>query len=130
MLSILVQDSGFYPWSHVALSLNPLCLDGHDNPEDVDLKAVDEVHGNIIIISFASFSDGRGFSLAHHLRLKGFEGQIYASGHIIGDQYRHARQSGFDGVLLTQDQAHRMPEPYWREQAKRVGLSYRDKIYA
>ena len=130
MLSILVQDEGFYPWSHKALSITPLCLEGHDDSEDVDLKSADELHGNIIIISFASFSDGRGFSLAHNLRLKGFEGQIYASGHIICDQYRHARQSGFDGVLLTEDQARRMPEIYWQEQAKRVSLSYRDKIYA
>ena len=130
MLSILVQDEGFFPWSDTVITQSPLHLEGHDDPEDVDLEAVGNIHGNIIIISFASFSDGRGFSLAHNLRLRGFDGQIYASGHIICDQYRHARQSGFDGVLLNEDQVRRMPEPHWREQAKRVALSYRDKIYA
>ena len=129
MLSILVTDDGFHSWSLSAHKQAPLIIQGDDNPEGVDLDTATNDHGDIIIIEFPSSADGRGFSLAHHLRLQGFAGQIFASGALICDQYRHARQSGFDGVLLTEAQANRMPEPHWQEQAKRVGLSYRDRIY-
>ena len=49
--------------------------------------------------------DGRGFSLARALREVGFSGLITARGRVIADQYRHLRQCGFDGVLLTAQQA-------------------------
>ena len=130
MVSILVTDDGFHPWSLSAHRQVPLVIQGDDNPEDVEMDTAINDHGDIIIIEFPSSADGRGFSLAHHLRLQGFTGQIFASGALICDQYRHARQSGFDGVLLNEAQAKRMPEPHWLEQAKRVGLSYRDRIYA
>ena len=130
MLSILVTDDGFHPWSLSTHRQAPLIIQGDDNPEDVDLDRAINVHGGIIIIEFPSSADGRGFSLAHHLRLQDFAGQIFAGGSLICDQYRHARQSGFDGVLLNDAQAKRMPESHWQEQAKRVGLSYRDRIYA
>ena len=130
MLSILVKDDGFQPWSLAQLDKAPLIIQGHDNPEDVDLDTAIIDHGSIIIIEFPSSADGRGFSLAQNLRLQGFAGQIFASVSLICDQYRHARQSGFDGVLLDSAQAKRMPEPHWQEQAMRVGLSYRDRIYA
>lgn len=129
MISILVQDDGFQPWSQSALPKAPLFLDATAMPEEVDLKAVQDDHDNMIIIDFANFSDGRGFSIAHNLRLQGFDGQLLAKGHVISDQYRHVRQSGFDGVLLTEEQAKRMPEAYWQEQATRVNISYRDRIY-
>ena len=130
MLSILVTDEGFHPWSSSAHGQAPLIIQGDDNPEVVNLDTAINDHGGIIIIKFPSSADGRGFSLAHHLRLQGFVGQIFASGALICDQYRHARQSGFDGVLLNEEQAERMPESQWQEQAKRVELSYRDRIYA
>ena len=130
MVSILVTDDGFHPWSSLSHGQAPLIIQGDNNPEDVDLETAINSHGAIIIIEFPSSADGRGFSLANNLRLQGFAGQIFACGFLICDQYRHARQSGFDGVLLNEAQAKRMPEPHWLEQAKRVGLSYRDRIYA
>jgi len=58
------------------------------------------------------------------------EGQINAIGALVCDQYRHARQSGCDGVLITAEQAQKMPEPHWLEQARRVPISYRLRLYA
>ena len=56
--------------------------------------------------------------------------RIFAVGALVCDQYRHARQSGCDGVLISVAQAQKMPEPHWLEQAGRVAVSYRARLYA
>ena len=120
---ILVTDAGFAEVESESLSYHVVRTD--DNPEELDEAGH---HHDLIIIDFPSMADGRGFSLARLLREKGYRGTLYAAGALICDQYRHARQSGFDGVLLTKDQANRMPEHHWREQVARVAVSYRNRL--
>ena len=74
---------------------------------------------DLIKIPFAGFADGRGFSQAKQLRLAGFKGILRASGHILADQYRHARRCGFDEVEISDELAKRQPEEIWLKFAKK-----------
>ena len=130
---IVVTDDGFasyqdrvsYGGANTGVGLYHLEADAAPEDTKEAIFAAEEVH-----IPFASSADGRGFSLARRLRDFGYQGRVFAIGALVCDQYRHARQSGFDGVLLTAAQAQKMPEPFWLEQARRVPLTYRDQIYA
>lgn len=58
-------------------------------------------HGaEALILEFDAFRDGRGFSLAAILRERGYRGRLIADGHLLPDQARHLRRSGFNGVVL------------------------------
>ena len=124
MTDILVTDTGFAPYRSEE-SCFVLPVDEAPEAQMARLSDMQEVQ-----IPFASSADGRGFSLARRLRELGYEGQIIAIGALVCDQYRHARQSGCDGVLITAEQAQKMPEPHWLEQARRVPVSYRLRLYA
>ena len=67
-----------------------------DISADQDLNALSDYLDTLTLIriEFASFADGRGFSLARILRLMGFSGHLRAYGHVISDQYAMARRSG------------------------------------
>ncbi len=54
----------------------------------------------LIVISFPSFSDGRGFSQAHYLRRQGYKGELRAKGWLLPDQLRHLLQCGFSSIDL------------------------------
>ena len=96
---------------------------------DLAMLADDLASAAMIEVEFPSAHDGRGFSLARALREAGFSGLIVARGRVIADQYRHLRQCGFDGVLLTAQQAARMPEIHWLEQVPRISQSYQRRIF-
>jgi len=51
-----------------------------------------------LVLEFGAFRDGRGFSLASILRERGWSGRLVAAGHLLPDQARHLKRSGFDGV--------------------------------
>ncbi|MGC6529684.1 MAG: DUF934 domain-containing protein [Candidatus Puniceispirillaceae bacterium] len=125
MTDIYVTDKGFEAWPAQTGQQAPL-LSVTDNPQEVigALYSEAEIH-----IPFSSAADGRGFSLARSLRDAGYQGRLIAVGALVCDQYRHARQSGFDGVLITSEQAEKMPQQHWLEQAKRVPHSYAAQIY-
>ena len=53
-----------------------------------------------LTIRLGGTQDGRGFSLARRLRLKGHRGRLVAAGPLEPDQARHAFQSGFDAVAV------------------------------
>ena len=74
-----------------------------DISADQDLNALSDYLETLTLIriEFASFADGRGFSLARILRLMGFSGHLRAYGHVISDQYAMARRSGFDDVEVS-----------------------------
>ena len=126
-MMVFVSDSGFMSALQHFRDRQVLRLAG-----DSDLPALARDLGPIamIEIEFPSSHDGRGFSLARALREVGFSGLIAARGRVIADQYRHLRQCGFDGVLLTVQQAARMPECHWTEQVPRISQSYQDRIFA
>lgn len=124
MTDILVTDTGFVPY-HSTERCVMVSIDQAPEAQIARLSDALVVH-----IPFASSADGRGFSVARRLRELGYQGQIFAVGALVCDQYRHARQSGCDGVLITTEQARKMPEPHWLEQARRVPVSYRSQLYA
>ena len=51
-----------------------------------------------LVLEFGAFRDGRGFSLASILRERGWAGRLVAAGHLLPDQARHLKRSGFDAV--------------------------------
>ena len=115
----IVSDFGFSPLDNV---INYEVYDkasetskAIDLPSDADLNlfVYDLNQLKIIRIDFPSFADGRGFTLAKLVRIRGFKGHLRAKGHIISDQYAMARRSGFDDVEISQDLADRQPETEW-----------------
>lgn len=51
-----------------------------------------------LVLEFGAFRDGRGFSLGSILRERGWRGRLVAAGHVLPDQARHLKRSGFDAV--------------------------------
>ena len=141
---IIVTDTGFYPdsWrNHKSVTVESLpeiakkqglshLVLRLENDQQLD-RALPYLSGlQNIAIAFPDSADGRGFSLASLLRLHGYSGRLRAEGSILADQYRHARQCGFDEVAISPALARRMPEKYWLEQIPRLATSYQEKIYA
>lgn len=58
-----------------------------------------------LAVRFASFRDGRGYSLARRLRLRhGYRGELLAVGDVLADQVLFMARCGFDGFALRADQ--------------------------
>ena len=88
---------------------------GVDLPNHANVMAIFEtVRGaDMIRIPFPSFADGRGFTLARRLRQLGYQGRLRAVGHVLSDQYPHARRCGFDEVEISYELAMRQPDEHW-----------------
>ena len=95
-------------------------------PNDADLAPlsahVDAIQ--LITVAFPAFSDGRGFSLAKRIRALGYEGELWAAGHLIPDQYAFARSCGFDAVLVDEAVFERQTESDWQGAAHSLSLAY------
>ena len=83
---------------------------------------------DIIIINFATFADGRAFSLAKLLRTNGYEGILRAKGDILSDQYPLVIRCGFDEIEISQTHATRQPETQWSETFKQINNTYLDRL--
>lgn len=83
------------------------------NDTDPEIVAPWFDRAEVIAIPFPSFADGRGFSVARQLRQLGYAGTLRATGHLIADQYAHARRVGFDEVAISGEIAARQPENQW-----------------
>lgn len=79
---------------------------------------------SLIALHFPSFTDGRGFSLARQLRLRGFKGELRASGYLIADQFGFALAAGFDTVEIDAALVQRQPIADWLAAAATISLSY------
>lgn len=148
-MMIIVTDSGFVAdegpsqkaagaYREVTLSEladglpgDSLGLIGLVLPNDADAHAVVPFFGTIdsIIVTFPSFADGRGFSLARQLRRLGYRGRLVAQGHVIADQYAHARRCGFDAVAIDAATAARQPEEQWTAQVARINVTYQNRLH-
>ena len=131
-MSIIVTDTGFAPddWN------TTFCKDGAANdcpaidlpsdtrPEDVTLAPA----LRMIRVDFPSFADGRGFTIARALRLRGYTGRLRAKGHVIADQYAMARRAGFDEVEIDEDLAARQPEEQWLARADWQAHDYQARL--
>lgn len=78
----------------------------------------------LIAIVFPSFADGRGFSLARQIRLRGFAGILRATGPVIADQYAFVLACGFTEIEIPDALAERQPEPAWRAALGAIRFSY------
>jgi uncharacterized protein (DUF934 family) len=73
-------------------------LSGADEPEAV---AADLDRFAVIAVQFASFTDGRGYSIGRLLRDRyGFRGELRAIGDIQRDQIFYLMRCGFDAFVL------------------------------
>lgn len=110
-MTVLVTDAGFAPddWATERANTRALDLAPDADPDAVPLEGV-----GMIRVAFPSFSDGRGFTIARRLRLRGFRGRLRAAGHVLADQYAMARRAGFDEVEIAEELAERQPEAQWR----------------
>ena len=68
----------------------------------------------LVILPFASSSDGRGFSVARALRESAYRGELRARGALIVDQYVALLRCGFNSVEIDTALARRQSEPLWR----------------
>lgn len=139
-MSVIVTDEGFSgdDWDHGFELTEGLAANRNSKPLAVDLPSdanLDEVEPyldqlTLIRIDFPSFADGRGFSLARNLRLRGFTGRLRAKGHVLADQYSMARRSGFDEVEIDDDLAERQPEHQWLNRAAWRSHHYQARLKA
>ena len=119
----LVRDDGF----HLAeMPAGALVIPGDTRTEALP----DPGAAPIVIVTFASFSDGRGFTLARALRARGFTGRLRARGPLIADQYAMARRSGFDEVEIPAEIAQRQPQDHWLYRADWQAHDYRRRFGA
>jgi phosphoadenosine phosphosulfate reductase len=93
--------------------------------EEEALAAAAGGNAGPIAISFPSFTDGRGFSLARLLRERhGFTGEIRAVGNLIPDHAQFLLRSGFDTVEIADpDTAH-----VWKFSLERIGHNYQPAV--
>tara|TARA_R110000787_G_scaffold20521_13_gene60887 strand:- start:1365 stop:1766 length:402 start_codon:yes stop_codon:yes gene_type:complete len=131
-MSVIVNDNGFAPddWA------GEFCKDGaaHDcaaldlpsdtAPENVTLTP----SVKMIRIDFPSSADGRGFTIARALRLRGYTGRLRARGHVLADQYAMARRSGFDEVEIDEALAARQPQAQWQFRADWQAHDYQSRL--
>lgn len=120
-MSILVNDQGFQSdtWDGV-IDL--------DLASDVDPQTLRFEGAQMIRVDFPSFADGRGFSIARQLRLRGYRGRLRARGHVIADQYAMARRAGFDEVEIDEALAARQPEDDWLARADWQNGDYQARL--
>jgi uncharacterized protein (DUF934 family) len=117
-MSIIVRDSGFTAedWVDGFVALGAAndaeALDIPSSADPMDIPICKGLH--MIRIDFPSSADGRGFTIARALRLRGYEGRLRARGHVLADQYTMARRAGFDEVEISEDLAQRQPEAQWQ----------------
>ncbi len=124
-MSVIVRDDGFYAEDFDGAGAGVLDIASDTLPEALP-AGFDGVA--MIRVAFPAFSDGRGFTLARHLRRAGFAGRLRARGHVLADQYAMARRCGFDEVEIADDLAARQPEDQWLFRARWREHDYRSRL--
>jgi uncharacterized protein (DUF934 family) len=91
----------------------------------------------VIAVEFPTFTDGRGYSIARHLRSRhGYRGELRAVGNVLRDQIFYMARCGFDAFEVdprrsAEDAARGLadftvryqtaadePQPLWRRHAR------------
>lgn len=136
MTTQLINDHGFVPddWTHGFLDWDAVTSASYDEGQGIAIDVPNTVSAeqlvpffgdvSILRIAFPSSHDGRGFSIASHLRLLGYKGRLRAYGHILADQYAMARRVGFDEVEIRRNLAERQTEDQWLARANWADNSY------
>ncbi|MCL6285569.1 DUF934 domain-containing protein [Ruegeria sp. 2012CJ41-6] len=133
-MNVIVSDEGFAPddWTDGFVTLDDAANDvvALDVASDTDPDELAERLGcaKMVRVDFPSFADGRGFTIARTLRLKGYTGRLRAKGHVLADQYAMARRSGFDEVEIDHALAKRQPEDQWLARADWQDHNYQSRL--
>ncbi len=133
-MNVIVSDTGFAPddWTDGFVTLEDAANDvvALDVASDTDPDELIDRLGSarMVRVDFPSSADGRGFTIARVLRLKGFTGRLRAKGHVLADQYAMARRSGFDEVEIDDALAARQPEDQWLARANWKDHSYQARL--
>ncbi|MGR3715104.1 MAG: DUF934 domain-containing protein [Shimia sp.] len=133
-MTVIVTDTGFGAdnWSSGYVALADVTNDvvALDVPSDTDPAELGKHLAGVAMIrvDFPSFADGRGFTIARHLRLNGYTGRLRAKGHVISDQYAMARRCGFDEVEISDALAQRQPEGEWAFRADWKANDYQSRM--
>lgn len=123
-MSVIVRDDGFHSEDYQGDKVVEIA-------SDVMPGALPDVSdAELVTVAFPAFSDGRGFTLARHLRTQGYSGRLRAKGHVIADQYAMARRAGFDEVEISDDLAARQPADQWKFRADWKANDYRSRLRA
>lgn len=128
----LINDTGFVAddWTHGFCSTGAAndCR-ALDLPSDAQPEAIELSDGlEMIRIDFPTSADGRGFTIARALRLRGYTGRLRARGHVLADQYAMARRAGFDEVEVNADIAARQPADQWLFRADWQAHDYQSRL--
>ncbi|MEE9388710.1 MAG: DUF934 domain-containing protein [Paracoccaceae bacterium] len=123
-MTIIVNDSGFHS-DDIPQSAPMLYIAADTNPTNM---GVPDENTLLVCVDFPSFADGRGFTLARHLRQLGYTGRLRAMGHLIADQYTMARRAGFDEVEISDDLATRQPWPQWQARTDWQAHDYQSRL--
>jgi len=124
-MSTLVTDTGFTLDDFDGSFEGETAL---DLASDTDPVGLDFDGISMIRVDFPSFADGRGFTIARQLRLRGYTGRLRARGHMIADQYAMARRAGFDEVEINATLAQRQPEADWLARADWQSGDYQERL--
>ncbi len=128
-MTVIVTDTGFNSddWvdgfpapGDAANDTTSIDLSSDTDPDSIALSP----SLKMVRVDFPSFADGRGFTIARQLRLRGYEGRLRAKGHVLSDQYAMARRAGFDEVEISDELATRQPQEEWTFRA-----NWRDHHY-
>lgn len=131
-MTVIVTDAGFGPetWTDGFTALG-----GANDAEALDVSADTQPDDipicsglKMVRIDFPSSTDGRGFTIARALRLRGYKGRLRARGHVLADQYAMARRAGFDEVEIDDDLAARQPQEQWRFRANWQAHDYQNRL--
>jgi len=131
-MSVLVTDQGFHaddwPGQFVALGAanDAEALDLASDTDPSEVPICDSLR--MIRVDFPSSADGRGFTIARALRLRGYQGRLRAKGHVLADQYAMARRAGFDEVEISDELAARQPEDQWLFRANWQAHNYQARL--
>ncbi len=131
-MTVIVNDQGFaadtwtkgYCGAGAANDCVALDLPSDTDPHEVALTPALQM----IRVDFPSSADGRGFTIARALRLRGYTGRLRARGHVLADQYAMARRSGFDEVEIDAELALRQPAEQWRFRANWTEHDYQNRL--
>ena len=131
-MTVIVTDKGFSPetWTEgftalgAANDAEALDISADTQPDDIPICS----GLKMVRIYFPSSADGRGFTIARALRLRGYQGRLRARGHVLADQYAMARRSGFDEIEINDDLAARQPQDQWRFRANWQDHDYQNRL--
>ncbi len=132
-MTVIINDAGFnaddwtqgYCVTGAANDGTALDLTSDAQPENIVLTPA----LRMIRVDFPSSADGRGFTIARALRLRGYTGRLRAKGHVLADQYAMARRSGFDEVEIDDTLATRQPADQWAARADWKNHNYQARLH-